>query len=382
MRATKIAQVGPRSCPQDTVSRVVGTMSGTSCDGLDVVLIEVDPSGMEVMGLAFKAFPYPKAWQERLRTLGSLTDADALDLEAEWTDWVMAKLHPLLKDWSNTHGPLHLLGFSGHTWYHEPRGRGTRAIGDAECLHANLGMSVVADYRSADVAAGGQGAPLVPLFDAMVFPEYAACLNLGGIANVTVQRPGMPVLASDLCGCNLLLNRQAQRMGMPFDRDGRGASAGVVDANALAQLQAWGYLNRPWPKSLAAEDLMGLHSALDMVPRPEDALATAVHWMAEAIAQGCPEGPGKVLVTGGGAHHPGLVSALRSALSVQGLTLNIPEGDWVDGKEAAAFAWLAWRTAHGRPTSLASVTGAAQDVCGGVLYGNFTPPGMDGTTLV
>ena len=98
----------------------MGTMSGTSCDGLDVVLIEVDPSGIEVMGLAFKAFPYPKAWQERLRTLGSLTDADALEMEAEWTAWVMAKLHPLLEEWSNTHGPLHLLGFSGHTWYHEP----------------------------------------------------------------------------------------------------------------------------------------------------------------------------------------------------------------------------------------------------------------------
>ena len=356
-------------------------MSGTSCDGLDVVLIEVDPSGIEVMGLAFKAFPYPTAWQERLRALGALSDADALDLEARWTAWVLAKLYPVLEEWSTTYGPIHLLGFSGHTWYHEPRGRGTRAIGDAERLHADLGMPIVADYRSADVAAGGQGAPLVPLFDALVFPSYVACLNLGGIANVTVQSPGLPVMASDLCGCNLLLNRQAQRMGMPFDRDGRGASVGVVDANALAQLQAWSYLNRPWPKSLAAEDLMGLHTALDTVLRPEDALATAVHWMAEAIAQGCPAGPGQVLVTGGGAHHPGLVSALRSALSVKGLTLNIPEGDWVDAKEAAAFAWLAWRTAVGHPTSLASVTGAAQDVCGGVLYGNFTPPGMDGMTL-
>lgn len=382
MRTAKIAQAGPRSCPEDTVSRVVGTMSGTSCDGLDVVLIEVGPSGVEVNGLAFNAFPYPAAWQERLRALGTLSDVDALDMEAEWTTWVTAKLRPLLREWAADYGPLHLLGFSGHTWYHEPRGRGTRAIGDAERLHADLGVPVVADYRSADVAAGGQGAPLVPLFDAVVFREYAACLNLGGIANVTVQRPEQPVRASDLCGCNLLLNRQAQRMGMPIDQDGRGSGAGVVDAHALAQLHEWDYLNRPWPKSLAAEDLISLHEALDAVSRPEDALATAVQWMAEAISQGCPEGPGQVLVTGGGAHHSGLVSALRSALSVKGLTLNIPERDWVDGKEAAAFAWLAWRTALGRPTSLASVTGAAQDVCGGVLYGNFTPPGMNGTTLV
>ena len=159
MRASKIAQVGSRSCPQDTVSRVVGTMSGTSCDGLDVVLIEVDPSGIEVMGLAFKAFPYPTAWQERLRALGALSDADALDLEARWTAWVLAKLYPVLEEWSTTYGPIHLLGFSGHTWYHEPRGRGTRAIGDAERLPlTQAGFPAPVSKRIANgIAAGAWG---------------------------------------------------------------------------------------------------------------------------------------------------------------------------------------------------------------------------------
>ena len=378
MWKAKIAHDRPKPCPEDTVLRVVGTMSGTSCDGLDVALIEIEADGLGVRWLALKEFPYSGPWAARLKGMGTLPDEAVLDLEQDWTRWLADRLEPLLARWTSEFGPIHLLGLSGHTWYHEPGGRGTRAIGDASVLHRRLGLPVVADYRSADVARGGQGAPLVPLFDAHVFQSHIACLNLGGIANVTWQSPGSPVRASDLCGCNLLLNRQAERMGWTHDRDGAGAAAGAVDGTSLAQLRDWPYLRRPWPKSLAAEDLTLLHGVLDGIARPQDALATAVQWMAEAIADGIPKGEGRVLVTGGGAHHPGLRSALVDALGARGLRAEIPAVRWVDGKEAAAFAWLAWRTAKGQTTSLSSVTGATEDVCGGVLYGNFTPPGMNG----
>lgn len=378
MWSTKIAHGDPKACPSDTVCRVVGTMSGTSCDGLDVALIEVDAEGAQVRWLALREFPYPEGWVKRLRNLGSLSEADAMDLEQAWTNWVLDKLSPVLSDWSVEFGALHLLGWSGHTWYHEPAGRGTRAIGCPSVLHRALQLPVVADYRSADVAMGGQGAPLVPLFDAVVFPDHIACLNLGGIANVTSALPGQPVRASDLCGCNLLLNRQAGRMGRTVDRDGEGAAAGKLDVRALEGLQGWAYLRRAWPKSLAAEDLAFLHDILDTVPRPEDALATAVHWIADTIAAGLPARPGRVLVTGGGVHHPILRSALTQALEENGMEVDVPAALWVNGKEAAAFAWLAWRTAHGKTTSLASVTGASKDVHGGVLFGTFTPPGMNG----
>ena len=280
--------------------------------------------------------------------------------------------------WTAVHGPAHLIGFSGHTWYHEPAGRGTRAVGDGALLTRTVGLPVVADYRSADVAAGGQGAPLVPLFDSVVLSGHGACLNLGGIANLTwlPQSADDPVRAADLCGANLLLNRQARRAGLAFDRDGDLALSGTVQPEALIRLQQWPYLHREGPKSLAAEDLDPLHDILDGIPDPRNAAATAVEWVAQTVAGSldpAEEASRTLLVTGGGAHHHCLMERLRTLLP-KGWTLEIPDPAWVDGKEAIAFAWLALRTAQGKPTSLATVTGASQDVCGGVLFGTFATP--------
>ena len=179
--------------------------------------------------------------------------------------------------------------------------------------------------------------------------------------------------AADLCGANLLLNRQARRAGLAFDRDRALARSGSVQEPALHLLDNWPYLLQPAPKSLAAEDLDHLHHILDGVPDPRDAAATPVEWVARTVA-GSLE-PNKcdsrtLLVTGGGAHHPHLMEQLRTHLP-SGWTLEVPEARWVDGKEAVAFAWLAHRTAHGMTTSLASVTGAEKDVFGGRLFGNF-----------
>ena len=185
MRTTKIAHDAPKSCPEDTVWRVIGTMSGTSCDGLDVVLVEIRDGGTAVALLESTAFDYGPAWSERMRGLPAQSDPEALRLEQEWTEWASDRIAGCLRVWTAIHGPVHLIGFSGHTWYHEPGGRGTRAIGDGALLTRTLGLPVVADYRSADVAAGGQGAPLVPLFDSVVLSSHGACLNLGGIANLT-----------------------------------------------------------------------------------------------------------------------------------------------------------------------------------------------------
>jgi len=375
---TKINHERRESDLVNGVCRVVGTMSGTSCDGLDVVMIEVSTFHEEVRWLAIREFAYPNSWVDRLRNLGSTEKADAHQLEQQWTRWVADKLAPLVQEWAEEFGPVHLLGFSGHTWYHEPRGRGTRAIGDGEVLFQRLGIPVVADYRSADVAAGGEGAPLVPLFDAEVFSDQGACLNLGGIANLTLlpRLQGEVVQASDLCGANLLLNRQALRAGQPFDVDGDGARTGRVVESALVELDRWPYLNRPWPKSLAAEDLWFLNAVLDDIVNPWDAAATVVEWIASTVGRSLPErGDAEcaLLITGGGAHHGLLIERLQAYLP-EGWRARLPDRHWIDGKEAAAFAWLALRTAQGKSTSLASVTGARRDVCGGVLFGTFAAP--------
>ena len=378
MRTTKIAHDAPKSCPEDTVWRVIGTMSGTSCDGLDVVLVEIRDGGTAVTLLESTAFDYGLEWSERMRGLPALSDPEALRFEQEWTEWASDRIAGCLRVWTAVHGPVHLIGFSGHTWYHEPGGRGTRAIGDGALLTRTLGLPVVADYRSADVAAGGQGAPLVPLFDSVVLSGHGACLNLGGIANLTwlPQSADGPVRAADLCGANLLLNRQARRAGLTFDREGDLARSGTVQSEALMRLQQWPYLHRNGPKSLAAEDLAALHDILDGISDPRDASATAVEWVAQTVTGNLDpveEANRTLLVTGGGAHHRYLTERLRTLLP-KGWALEVPEPEWVDGKEAIAFAWLALRTAQGKPTSLATVTGASQDVCGGVLFGTFATP--------
>lgn len=356
---------------------VLGTMSGTSCDGLDLALCRIGQGGGRIELLEIRQVDYPAHWVDALRRLGNAPEAEVAQMEGEWSVWVFHALEDCIQHWSAEYGVPELIGFSGHTWYHEPAGRGTAAIGDAEMLSQKLGIPVVADYRSADVKAGGQGAPLVPLFDAHVFQEYGCCINLGGIANATLLSPEpVQVRAWDVVGCNLLLNRQARRLGVDFDAGGSVASQGQVDVLAKAQLDQWTYLEQTPPKSLAAEDLVELHRILEGVTHPPDALCTAVEWIAEVLGSSLEldERGGRILVTGGGAHNGYLVQRIADYLP-QGWSIHVPETAWVNGKEAAAFAWLAWRTVHGLPTSLASVTGAKTDVCGGRVFGNFAAQG-------
>jgi anhydro-N-acetylmuramic acid kinase len=376
---------------------VLGLMSGTSCDGLDLALIDVDLSDWSMQWRAFTSFDYSEDLRSELRALGALSPDNsaelsaALALERRWTngviDTVMNALEGELQRELKGSCRPELVGFSGHTWYHELHdvlpGR-TRAIGGCQQLADALGLAVVGDYRSADVAAGGRGAPLVPLFDAHVFPEFSACLNLGGIANLSAQRgraDGGQRVAWDVCGCNLLLNRQAERLGEAYDAGGVLAGAAQMDRATLEKLRRWTHLAAPPPKALSAEDLGGLHALLDALP-PAIALATATEHIAEAIsaallaATAQKNGTARVLVTGGGAWNHHLLLRLERVLTEMTSrnqcdvkwSVERPEARWVEGKEAAAFAWLALRTLDGRVTSLASATGADADVCGGLIY--------------
>ena len=374
--------------------RVLGVMSGTSCDGLDLAWIDANPSHWGLGFRTSKSIDYTPELRRELQALGGLSPDDpadlqaALDLERRWTVWVAAEIQRVGLNGAS------LVGFSGQTWYHAPDSRGTRAIGDCLALSKALALPVVGDYRSADVAAGGRGAPLVPLFDEFAFPERSACLNLGGIANLSAKqsssstsRPtigytesGSSLVGWDICGCNLLLNRQAARLGLAFDRGGAISSSRSPDLEVLQSLNAWSYLQHDPPKALAAEDLAGLHQLLDDL-EPEVALSTATAHIGATIARdlvsACTN-PGRVLTTGGGAWNEALLEAIECQLKAANPHWEIerPQAMWVNGKEAAAFAWLALRTAFGEVTSLASATGARRDVHGGKLYGNFAAQRM------
>ena len=264
-----------------------------------------------------------------------------------------------------------MVGFHGHTILHCPAERRTWQIGDGALLAYRLGLDVVADFRSADVAAGGEGAPLAPLFHAALaatLPKPLAVLNIGGVANVTWIGGPEEILAFDTGPGNALIDDWVRRhTGAAADLDGAFARAGAVSAAHVENFLASPYFDRLPPKSLDRDDFRGtLPTGLSL----EDGAATLTEMTAAAVAAGTRHFPAPAeqwLVTGGGRHNPALMEALGRRLNV---TVKPVEavGWHGDALEAQAFAYLAVRSLEGLPLSLPSTTGVPEPTCGGRLF--------------
>jgi anhydro-N-acetylmuramic acid kinase len=265
---------------------------------------------------------------------------------------------------------IEIVGFHGHTILHRPAERRTWQIGDGALLARRLGLDVVADFRSADVAAGGEGAPLAPLFHAALaaqLPKPAAVLNIGGVANVTWIGDGDAILAFDTGPGNAPIDDWVLRhTGVPADIDGALARAGRVSAPHLERFLERPFFDRPPPKSLDRDEFR------DLVPIElslEDGAATLTEITAaaaEASARHFPH-PREWLVTGGGRHNPALMDALRRRLGTS--VRPVEEIGWNgDALEAQAFAYLAVRSLAGLPLSLPATTGVSRPTCGGRLF--------------
>ena len=351
----------------------LGLMSGTSLDGVDAALIETD--GVTVSGFGpWRTAPYPAALRERIRAViagrGGREDAErALTaFHAEVTEALLAE-DGVARD------RVAVAGFPGHTVRHEPDAGFTDQIGDGAVLARRLGLDVVNDFRSNDVAAGGQGAPLVPLFHAALARRSGlaaplAVLNLGGVANVTwIGGPtDEDLLAFDTGpGCALIDDWVRQKTGAALDRDGRLARSGTVDRAALDTLLAHAYFDAEPPKSLD-------RNAFDPAPvsglSAGDGAATLVAFTAEAVRRALahmPAAPLRWLVTGGGRHNPALMAALAERL---GAPCDAVErvGWQGDALEAQAFGYLAVRSRRGLALSLPRTTGVPHPVSGGVFH--------------
>jgi anhydro-N-acetylmuramic acid kinase len=367
---------------------IIGLMSGTSLDGLDAALVRFGADIPAVGRLeAFCTHPWPGDLADRIRTLlatgtGSLAELAALNVElghalADAADAVRQRAG---LPWE----AIDLIGSHGQTIWHAPHGPwpATWQMGEPAVIAARTGVTAVADFRPADVAMGGQGAPLVPLFDrlALAGPEPVVGLNIGGIANITFVPPhGEPagVIAFDTGPGNMIVDRlvwHATGGRQHYDRDGLLAATGRVRQDWL---EAWlqdGYFRAPPPKSTGRERFGaafadGLWDTYQQ--EPGDLIATAVALTAESIAQAyrwLPQTPAATAVSGGGLHHPGLMAALRSRLPGRVAAAS----EWgidPDAKEAHAFAWLAWTAWQGEPNPLPQVTGAQ----GGLPLGKIVP---------
>ncbi|MBK5924253.1 anhydro-N-acetylmuramic acid kinase [Rhodovulum sulfidophilum] len=352
--------------------RALGTMSGTSLDGVDVALVETD--GETLAGFGATGYR-PYAPEERAVLAQALGRWPGEPGVAEAARVVEAAHRAAMAPFAGAE----LAGMHGQTLAHEPGGRGTHQAGDGAGLARALGMPVVWDFRSADVAAGGQGAPLAPFFHFACARRAGlgapvAFLNLGGVGNLTLVDPTRDrpeaegaLLAFDTGPANAPIDDLLRsRCGQPCDRDGALAGGGRIDDAVLTEFLAHPYFRKPPPKSLDRNDFAGLLEAVAGCS-DADAAATLTAAVAATVAVGvglCTRRPARLLVTGGGRRNPVLMRMIaeRTGLAAEPVEALGLDGDML---EAQAFAFLAVRVARGLPTSCPGTTGVARPVSGG-----------------
>jgi anhydro-N-acetylmuramic acid kinase len=359
----------PNMAESGKIWRAIGLMSGTSLDGVDAALVETDGEDRVTCGPAL-TLPYDPKLRERLRrSLGGRAPVKAVErsLTVAHADAVTA----LLKEAGRKAADIDVVGFHGQTIVHRPAEGITWQIGDAALLAARTGIGVVADFRSADVAAGGEGAPFVPAYHRALSATLArplAVLNIGGVANVTWIGADGELLAFDTGPGNALIDDwMLARSGLPVDTNGACAARGRVDPAALARLMAHEYFSRRPPKSLD-------RNAFDPAPVEnlsiEDGAATLAAFTVAAVAAAGPYFPAPPqmwVVTGGGRRNPVLMAALAQAL---GTPVRAAEDVGWDGDalEAQAFGYLAVRSRRGLPLSFPSTTGVERPTVGGRFF--------------
>jgi anhydro-N-acetylmuramic acid kinase len=363
------------------ILKVIGLMSGTSLDGIDAALVETDGEGVARPGPALTV-PYDAETRAMLRS--ALEEAKSVaagapvphairDAERRVTEAHADAVHALLKTAGLAPRDVALIGFHGQTILHRPRQRWTWQIGDGASLARLTGIDVVNDFRSADVKAGGEGAPLVPLYHAALVREARglelpiAVVNIGGVANVTYVS-GDAILAFDTGPGNAPIDDWAHRhTGKPVDEHGALARRGRVHEDVLAKMLDHAFFPRTPPKSLDRLDF-GMEAVVGL--SPEDGAATLTAFTAASIARArehFPENPTTWVVCGGGRLNPALMDELRKRMNVRVIPAEDMgwRGDFI---EAEAFAYLAVRSVKGLPLSLPSTTGVPQPMTGGKLH--------------
>lgn len=356
----------------------IGLMSGTSLDGIDAALIETDGEGV-VRPVAFRFERYSDAARAQLRAATDLAltfdsprpNPEILAAEDLVTRSQILAVRKLLMDAHVSPVDVAVIGFHGQTIAHRPDRGWTWQIGDGEAMAAALSIPVVNDLRAADVAAGGQGAPLLPVYHRALTAGEAlpvAILNLGGVANITWIGENDQLVAFDTGPANGLIDDWMQaELGQQYDKDGAVAATGRVDEDILRRMLDNPWFDQPPPKSLDRSDFtLGPVRGL----LPADGATTLTAFTAISVALGLrllPEPPRRLIVAGGGRHNTTLMTMLGEACGV------VPEpiealGWNGDATEAEGFAYMAVRSLHGRPISFPGTTGAPEPLTGGVLH--------------
>lgn len=353
------------------IYRVIGLMSGTSLDGVDAAFLETDGENHIKPG-PFVSVPYEEGLRARLRACFGKTAEETRDVENDLTvahAEAIKKLGVSLKD-------VDLIGFHGQTISHAPEKGFTCQIGDGELLASLTGVRVVNDFRTADVKAGGQGAPLVPVYHQALagkLDKPVVFINIGGVANVTYVGTNGSLLAFDTGPGNALVDDwMLKKSGHKFDEAGKAALAGRVDEAVLKQLLAHPFFAAPVPKSLDRNAFASkIYEGLSL----ENGAATLAAFTVQSIARAAkffPGTPQQWIVAGGGRHNNYLMQELQRALKAPVVSIDTLGFDG-DAIEAEAFAYLAVRSVRGLPLSFPMTTGVPQPMTGGRLHASRCP---------
>lgn len=346
----------------------LGLMSGTSMDGLDIALVKFDQeNGRWSYDLQHcKTYSYPHEWLRKLTNSKQLSGLELMMTDKDLGIYFGQRVIEFLKEFELDKSKIDFIASHGHTIFHQPEKRLTTQIGCGQSIAFTSGIPVINDFRTKNVLAGGQGAPLVPIGDLLLFPEHDACLNIGGFSNISIKTID-GIIAYDVCPGNLPLNFFAQRLGKEYDKGGLIASQGTIDHELLQELNSISFYSEAYPKSLGTEWLEEkFMSKISGSIKNQDALRTiAEHISIQLAASFDTHKVQNVLITGGGAKNDYLIELLRSKTSAQ---IVIPEESIIDFKEALIFGFLGALYTLKTPNSLASVTGSDQDVIGGAFH--------------
>ncbi len=339
----------------------LGIMSGTSLDGVDLAFCRFNYSNKWQYEITeAQTIAYSSEWTNKLKNASSLGVNDFLLLHNEYGRFIGSLVNEFLAGKNKPD----LICSHGHTVFHQPDKMFTFQLGNGASIAASTGITTVSDFRNLDVALGGQGAPLVPIGDKLLFQEFDYCMNLGGFANISYDRNGQRI-AFDVCPVNIVLNALASEKKLPFDNDGKIGASGKINETLLKSLDSLEYYHQPWPKSLGREWVeqritpLLASSGLTI----EDQAATYYEHICNQISDTA-SSSGKILFTGGGSMNSFLMNRIRSKICCE---MVIPDEILINFKEALIFAFLGVLSYSGQINCLSSVTGAKSDSITGTI---------------
>ncbi len=343
----------------------IGLMSGTSADGLDVVFCRFEEVGgkWKYEVLKSQTFDYDAETKSKMLSLHKLSAEDLKRADVWFGRFSASAVNVFKKD---IREQIDLIASHGHTVFHNPNEAYTLQIGDGNVIAKQTGIKTIYDFRSGDVALGGQGAPLVPIGDELLFGNYDACLNLGGFSNVSLRNEKGTRIAFDISPANIILNEYARKLGKNFDNNGEIASSGKLIPQLLAELDNLEFYTQNPPKSLGREwvDNSMKPVLAKFENEPEcDILHTLSAHISGQIGKALFK-RGKILVTGGGAFNKYLIENIKQKSQSE---IVIPDSETINFKEAIIFAFLGVLRFYGENNCLSSITGASRNSCCGII---------------